>query len=34
MSASNELRYDVFISGLLAATGDPLPNSERPHRRR
>ena len=31
MPASNELRYDVLISGLLPATGDPLPNGERPH---
>jgi glyoxylase-like metal-dependent hydrolase (beta-lactamase superfamily II) len=30
MSASTQLSYDVLISGLLPAAGEPLPNGERP----
>jgi glyoxylase-like metal-dependent hydrolase (beta-lactamase superfamily II) len=26
-----DLRYDVLVSGLLPASGEPLPNGERPH---
>jgi glyoxylase-like metal-dependent hydrolase (beta-lactamase superfamily II) len=31
MSANGTLDYDVKVSGLLPAAGEPLPNGERPH---
>jgi glyoxylase-like metal-dependent hydrolase (beta-lactamase superfamily II) len=31
MSAASQLRYDVFVSGLLPAHDTPLPNGELPH---
>jgi hypothetical protein len=32
MSASTQFSYDVLISGLLPAAGDPLPNQRYPER--
>src|ERR1700744_5254464 len=31
MASAEPLQYDVKVSGLLPATGEPLPNGERPH---
>jgi glyoxylase-like metal-dependent hydrolase (beta-lactamase superfamily II) len=31
MAPAEPLQYDVKVSGLLPATGEPLPNGERPH---
>ena len=31
MSATSPLQYDVHVSGLLPAGGEPLPSGERPH---